>query len=240
MKKLVSGFLSIALTLGLLILSFGAPANASVPTPDKITYCQATGNGDYHEITAATKSLVDKQGVIKQGGINANDIVPPFRWDFGGDNHGDFAGYNYSTTNANFLTVNHCNPVLERLILPGWKVTDYTCTLAGNAVLTNPDTRLKVTGPTVTGKTVSASFSLPDNTQYFIYTWDDRTVADKTLSHTMTDPITDALWDTSTNSCRTPDTGAGIKSEHIVWAGGLIFAGLLLTTISGAMRRRKK
>jgi hypothetical protein len=238
MMKLVSGFLTFALTLGFLILSFAAPANASIPTPDKITYCQAQGNGIYHEITAATRSLVDKDG-IKQGGINQNDIVAPFAWDFGGDFHGSLPeGFNYTGENINFLA-NHCVPSPVKLTPPGWTVTDYTCTLPGSAVLTNPDSRLTITGPTVTGKTVTASFALPKNTQYITYTWDDDTTADKTLTHTMADPITDALWDSALGACRTPDTGAGISTNVLLMSGGAFLAGAILLSILGFTNRRK-
>jgi LPXTG-motif cell wall-anchored protein len=88
-------------------------------------------------------------------------------------------------------------------------------------------------GAKLASKTWTVDFTKSADTSYNTYVWD----ASAVLHHTFTivDPITDPLWDSAKNMCRMPDTGAGIKSEHILWAGILIFSGLVLTT---AVRRR--
>jgi hypothetical protein len=82
MKKLVSGLLSLVLTvLSFVILSFAVAAPASANT-GSIGYCQATNSdrNPYNFITASIDSLLDNSGNLKQGGINANDIVPKFSY----------------------------------------------------------------------------------------------------------------------------------------------------------------
>jgi len=73
-------------------------------------------------------------------------------------------------------------------------------------------------------------FTKSADTIYDTYLWNK----DAVLHHTFTviDPTSDPLWDSAKGICRMPDTGASIKSEHILYAGILIFAGLVLTTVA--------
>lgn len=243
MKKFYSTILSLALLLIGAVL-FASPAQAGIP--DAISYCQATASDKNPYVlikNAPLESLIDKKtGEFKQGGINAGDKVPPFSWDFGGDNHGsNSTGQNWNETlDRNFLDVLKCNPSQIPLPVPTVDFTDSTCILiGGNAVVTNPDSRVSVDGPTRTGKVWNATFSLPTSDTYTVFTWADGTTADKTFSHTLTDPTTDDLWDTKTGGCRTPDTGGGISNEALMLGGGAIGLGMIFLSVATLMKRRE-
>jgi hypothetical protein len=82
MKKLTSGILSTALaalSFGALAVTTAAPASANT---GNIGYCQATASdrNPYNYITTSIDALLDNNGELKQGGINANDIVPAFSY----------------------------------------------------------------------------------------------------------------------------------------------------------------
>jgi len=240
MKKFVSATLTLALTLiGLAILSI-TPANASVPLPEKITYCQAQGNGEFHPITPSVRSLVDNKGNFKQGGINANDIIPPFAWDFGGDDHGNFSGQNWTDKSLNFVD-RGCTPLSVELDRPFVTLVPATCAApTGSLKIEAVDPRLTQTGPTLTGNIWTVSFTKPANDTYTSYVWKDGTTAETiTKFAEVSDPVNDALWDSQKGMCRMPDTGAGISGTALVWAGGLIFAGMVLLSVSTLMKRRK-
>ncbi len=180
--------------------------------------------------------MVDNKGNLKQGGINANDKVPPFKWDFGGNDHGSFPGQNWNESiDRNFLIINDCKPSTVPLGTPAVTFAPATCAAINGAVTVGTvDPRVSVVGPTLTGKMWAVSFEKSADTTYTKYVWADGA----TLSHTfeVLDPTTDPLWDTDKGICRMPDTGAGnIKSENILYAGMLIFAGLALTAL---VRRR--
>ncbi len=239
LKKITASFATLVLALlsfaTLSVLSL-APASASIPLPDKITYCQAQGNGEYHPITPNVRSLVDNKGNFKQGGINAGDIIEPFAWDFGGDDHGTFPGQNWTADSRAFVD-RDCVPLNSSIPVPVIDLDPATCSnLFGTLKIVSADPRL-VQGTITIGKTSTATFTKPVDGTYNTYTWADGTKSkDITLSVTAVDPITDPLWDSAKGICRMPDTGGDIKSEHILYAGILIFAGLVLTTL---VRRRK-
>lgn len=236
LKKIYSG--AIALLLGLLAVGFmGAPANASKPLPTDITYCQAQGNGGYHPVTANVRSLVDNKGHLKQGGINQNDLVGPFDWDFGGDDYGTFAGsagWN-GAESLNFIS-RGCVPAdTRKLATPPTPIyTPGTCehpegTFTNETAVGSAQTYKKIIGDLAPAWAIS--YTPADGYKF---------AEGATTSYTF--PVvgpsaTDPLFDTAKGICRMPDTGAGkVNSEHILYAGILIFAGLLLTTVA---RRRK-
>ena len=240
MKKLSASILSLAL-LFFGAIFFASPAQAGIP--DAISYCQATGNGTYHVIkNAPLASLITKDGEFKQGGINQNDKVPPFAYDFGGSNSGNKEGLNWVENTDRIFLMNDCQPVTNTLNPPTMDVVNYTCTTSGEAVLNGVDRRVATTGPTLDNetKTFTATASLPDNTTYITYTWADGTIADKTLTTVMPNPTADDLWDEATGGCRTPDTGAGgISNFALMVGGGAMGAGLLLFGILSATGRRR-
>jgi hypothetical protein len=237
MKKLVSGFLTLVLTLAFLILSFGAPAHASVP--DKVTYCQAdNGSPGWKQITADKDSVINKDGTLKQGGVNTKDIIPDFPYDFGGSNHGTFAGYNWTEADQLFFK-NGCSATTNTLTPPVPTFVQATCAdLDGEVSTNNTDARITVNGPTLANKTWTVTYDKVADTQYNAYTW----TAGAVLSYTfkVLDPTSDPLWDADKGTCRMPDTGAGgISTAALVWAGGFIFAGLIAFSITNVMGRRK-
>lgn len=233
LKKVISGVL--ALFLGLLAVGFvGTPANAGKPIVDNVTYCQAQGNGGYHLIeNAPVESLTDKKGNMKQGGINENDIVPPFDWDFGGGNHGSFAGtQGWDISELHNFIDRGCVPADTRKIAvpPTPIYVPGTCsnpqgTFTNETAEGADQTYKKVIGdlePTwVINYTPAEGYKFAED-------------AVTTFRFPVVGPnASDPLFDTSKGICRMPDTGAGdIKSEHILYAGILIFSGLLLTTLA--------
>lgn len=241
MKKFIASFI----LLGLFLVSFvtlASPAQASIPK--SISYCQATGsesNPYVHIPNAPLTALIDKDGNFKQGGINAGDKVPPFSWDFGGDDTGSFPGQNWDATlDPNFVDVRKCDPSTIPLPVPTVDFTDATCILnTGSATVTNTDARVTVSGPELVGKVWNATFTLPVNTTYETYTWADGKTGNKTFSQTLTDPTTDDLWDTRTNSCRTPDTGGGISNFALMVGGGALGLGMMFLGATNFIGRRR-
>jgi len=236
MKKVISGVIVLVLTLmGFAALSFAsmAPASASEVT-NKVTYCQATGNGSFHPITAAENSVIDKDGKLQQGGVNANDIIPPFDYNFGGNDHGTFAGQNWSTENQT-LWRNGCNPtnVVLTPVLPIAPIQTCADPTPTFTVPAQPS-GINVTSAADDKGSYTVAYELPANTVHNTYSFIAGFVNPVIIATIDNRPL-DAMWDAAKGACNMPDTGAGIKSEHVLWAGGLIFAGLVLLTVS---RRR--
>lgn len=228
LKKLYSGVLALFLSL-LAVGFYTAPANAS--ETKNVTYCQAQGNGSYHVLTAAESSLIDKDGKLKQGGINENDIIPPFDYNFGGNDAGKFLGTaNWADADNQKLWRNNCFAVNHTLTpeLP----------TAPQAMCVGGDTGLVIPTPT-NGLTVSSAYT--NGTYEVIYGLPTDTVADKyTFAPGFANPVTitpipagpgDPYWDDTKGACNLPDTGAG---DSIQWwmvpagAGMILLAALLL------------
>jgi hypothetical protein len=242
MKKFLSAITTLALTLlSFATLSVLSLAPASADIPDNISYCQATASDTNPFVlikNAPLKSLINDDGTFKQGGINAGDKVGPFTWDFGGNSHGSFPGQNWdSTLDPNFLTVHDCNSTKhDPLLTPSVSFTPATCADRDGAVHigTLPANVFETT--TLTNKTWTVDFTKTADTIYHTYVWDAAAVLHHTF--TITDPITDPLWDTKLGDCRMPNMGAGLSETALIYGGGFFALGALLLFGLAITKRR--
>jgi hypothetical protein len=236
LKKIYTG--ALALLIGLLSIGFFAPAASASEVTSKVTYCQATASttNPFNKITAAKDSVLHKDGTLKQGGINANDIVPPFEYNFGGNDYGSFAGQNWTTQNQT-LWRNDCNPA-STVLTPVLPVAPIQTCANPNPTFVVPaqPEGINVTSAADDKGNYTVSYELPANTVYNTYSFVTGFVNNVLISTIDNRPLDD-MWDAAKGACNMPDTGAGkIKSEHILIGGGLIFTGLVLTALT---RRRK-
>jgi hypothetical protein len=235
LKKFFASLL-IAIMAALSLTLIASPAQASVP--DKIGYCQAdNGTKGFKQIVAAKDSIITKEGVLKQSGVNENDIIPPFEYDFGGNYHGSFVGLNWTAENQIFYA-NSCSASTNVLTPPVPTFTEPTCAnLTGTVNLTNSDRRITVDGPTLTNKTWTVVFDKIADTQHNAYIWTPGAVLNYTFP--VADPITDPLWDAEKGICRMPDTGAGGISNTALMFGGIALGlGLVATAVAPMIRKR--
>jgi len=243
MKKVIAWALTVLLSvLGFIGLSFATIVPASAAIPEFISYCQATSSATNPYVyikNAPLKALINDDGTFKQGGINANDIVPAFSWDFGGDSHGEFAGQNWTLgIDSNFIDVSKCSAGLNELTPPVPTFEPATCAnLTGTVSHNNTDARITVAGPTLTGNTWTVSYDKITDTRYNTYTF----VEDAVLTYTfdVLEPVNDPLWDSELKACRMPDTGLfGLSDEATFLGGGLLALGVLFVLGNAATRRR--
>ncbi|QFG12911.1 hypothetical protein PBI_MIMI_189 [Arthrobacter phage Mimi] len=247
MKKLVSTVIAFALLM-IATVFFASPAQAS-DIDKKSPVCQATGNGTYHLISVNENSLVNGNGSIS--GINANDVVPPFDFNFGGSNYGHFAGHNWPSEDIGKAFMAGC----------AGKTTEVTPTLASptvQATCVNVQGEKPVapaqTDPNVTaGEAVFSNgvwtieYSKPENiTHNTPITFESFVWAAMRPVFNGVQTITvlpagpgDELWDVKTGSCRTPDTGGGISNTALMFGGIAIGLGMVFLGITSIMKRRE-
>lgn len=239
MKKVFASALSfILLMIGAVFLA--SPAQAS-EIDSKVTLCQAQGNGGYHLINPSKKSLINGNGSVS--GINANDIVPPFEWNFGGNDHGSYPGQNWVPGTSEQFFANGCSPHSNVLTpnLPTATVQS-TCmdpTAAGTISTPSQPEGVSISAPTLSRNGKSWEFTFAKTAVDTLYeTYDFAKDFSTTFLVKILPPLTtDPYWDSSKGACNLPDTGAGsINSMHLVYAGGLIAAGLIFTSF----RNRRK
>lgn len=233
LKRTYSG--ALALLLGLLAVGFIAPA-ANASEAKNVTYCQATASttNPYVKITASENSVIDNEGKLKQGGVNAVDIIPPFDYNFGGNDHGTFAGQNWTTENQT-LWRNGCNPATT-ILTPNLPTAPIQTCASPNPTFSVPaqPAGINVSSTADDKGNYTVAYELPKNTVHNTYMFPLDFVNNISVATVDNRPL-DAMWDSTKGACNMPDTGAGIKSEHVLWAGILIFSGLMLTTLA---RRR--
>jgi hypothetical protein len=240
MTKFFSAILSLIL-LALGAVLFASPAQAS-EIGNNVTLCQAQGNGGYHLINPAKNSLVTGNGSIS--GINANDIVPPFDWNFGGNNHGSYPGQNWVPVTSETFFANGCSPNTNVLTpnLPSATV-QATCmdpTAAGIIQTPEQPSGVAISAPVLSNNAYEFTFSKTvENTVYETYDFAQgfaKTVLVRILPPLTTDPY----WDAKKGECNLPDTGAGgISNTALMFGGGAIGLGLIFVSISSTMKRRE-
>lgn len=238
MKKLIS----IIITFSLALLSFAtlslvAVAPASAGETSKQVICHATGSVTNPYVKppqgVAEESIV--KGGHGQSGISAGDIIPSFEYNFGGNDYGTYPGQNWTEANQK-LWANNCNPATN-ILTPVLPVPPIATCANPNPTLTLPaqPAGLNVTSAATDIGVFTISFELRKNTAHNIYAFPADFVNPVTIA-TVDNRPSDIYWDATKGACNMPDTGAGnIKSENILWAGILIFSGLVLTAL---VRRR--
>jgi hypothetical protein len=239
MKKIVSVVATTALTfLGLVALSFAsiAPANASI-NETNVTICHyAEGQGGkFEQKRVSEHSIVKKTDAYLGHGNHEQDIVPPFDWNFGGNEYGHFVGQNWTAENET-LWKNQCNPAGNPLT-PVVPLSPQATCVQPTPPLTFPAQPAGVDASAeLKDGAYVVTFTKPADTTHQTYWFTEGTVNPATVAIIPAGPG-DPYWDDAKNSCNLPDTGAGtVKSEHVLIAGALIFAGLLVVTFA---RRRK-
>lgn len=231
LKKIISG--AIALFLGLLAVGFvGAPANASETKKEAV--CQATADGHFNPQLVARDSIINGRG---DNGINENDIVAPFDYNFDGGAVEHYPGSKAWADPANqTLWANLCKPT-NNVLTPVLPVSPVATCTNPNPVFTLPVQKdgINVTSAADDKGNFTVSYELPKNTTYNTYAFPAGFVNPVTVKTTDNRPL-DIYWDSAKGACNLPDTGIGsINSVHILYAGGLIGAGLIVT----ALNRRK-
>lgn len=256
MRKTVSGFLTLLLTLlGFAALAFATAAPASADNP-QLGYCQATNDKrePYRFISAAKTSLVDSEGAYRQGGINTEDIVPGFKVVV------NQAGKNVRLTidpqktakdEADF-TAADCPGVNRVLAAPN----EPTYTPAVCSDLNNPYGRVSVpsdlgtgvasyTGPVLSAdKTVyTVTYVLKEDSKT-VYQWEDVMGETKSYAFNVVNLTNDPLYvvdgKTGEGQCELSNTGVGpsIKWEYIPLGAGMILLAAILFTLKPTIGRR--
>lgn len=228
----------LVLVPALLAIGFLAAPSADASESKNVTYCQATASetNPYVVVTAAENSVIDKDGVLKQGGVNEGDIIPPFDYNFGGSSSGTFAGQNWTKENQT-LWQNGCKPTGNVLtpILPEAPVQTCANPNPTFTVPTQPE-GVNVTSAADDRGNYTVFYALPQNTKHSSYVFPEGFVNPVTVT-TVDNRPNDPMWDESKQACNLPDTGAGeVNSLHVLYAGVLIFAGLVLKTFVGRRR----
>jgi len=235
LKKIAAGIvLTVMAFIGLTLVTV-LPAQAG--EPEKQVICHATAS----ETNPFVKQTVDEAAIVKGGhgasGINADDIIPPFDYNFGGSDYGTYPGQNWTDENQG-LWSKDCNAA-NNVLTPVLPVPPVQTCANPNPTFTvpaQPDGITATSTPNANG-TYTVTYQLPANTVYNTYAFPEGFVNPVTVSTVDNRPL-DEFWDATKGECNLPNMGAGsIKSEHILWAGGLIFAGLLLTTVARIGRR---
>lgn len=253
LKKIVSGLLSVSLGLiTLVILSLGVVTPASANS-QSIGYCQATASdrNPYNFITASVDSLLDKDGNLKQGGFNSNDIVPKFDYITRDSVRKYFEGQN---TTKDFIAEEDC-PGGSKLILAQPNDPTYIPPTCKNpeapygSVAVPQDLGTGVASASVpvlsadsTKFSVYYTLKAPTKTEYF--EWQDVSGDTKNYIFNTTHISSDPLWifdeKSQTGKCELSKTGAGesVRWEYIPLAAGMLLIASILFILKPFIERK--
>jgi hypothetical protein len=263
MKKVISGTMTLILTLmGLVALSFASivPASADMDLVNtNICHYTPGGGGKYEQILVSKHSIVKKTnhfgGHGQDNGTHDKDIIPPFPYNFGGEDHGTYS-YDGVNPGKNWTPENealwgHGTGTLEK---PG----PTGCEPFGNPLTPNVPLSPQATcvqqfpplaetaqpaGVTYTAeldkKTAeyTVTFAIPADTTYQTYWLTDGFKKPITVPILPAGP-SDIYWDDTKGACNLPDTGLfGLSTEATIGGGALLALGLLFV-IGNAVTRR--
>lgn len=249
MKKILSSLLSLViLSLGLVFFT-STPASAG---NEPIEFCHALGNGKYHLM-----SEVADEGIINghtgTNHQNGADIIPKFTY-IKDKTIEYFDGQNLD---KEYLIKKGCKedavPVGVEVPAPSYEQP--TCPNPSNEMwgrVTEPAVGDGVTeSPAVLtvrpdGTAVwTKAYSLKESDEDFAYSWKDGN-PERTISYTFNavNISEDDLWiidsKTGKGHCELSNTGlAGIDTNTLVLAGGLIFAGMIFLGVTNFIGRRR-
>ena len=253
MKKLTSGALSTtlaALSFGALAVTTAAPASANT---GNIGYCQATASerNPFNYITASIDSLLDNNGELKQGGINANDIVPAFSYITKDRVRKYFSGQN---TTATSVSAADCpgGPELVQAQPNDPSYIPPTCLnpeYPWGRVSVPSDLGLGVASASEpvlneTAKNFSLFYTLKPDTRTEYFQWPDMSGETKNYILNATHISSDPLWvvdeRTGEGQCELSATGAG---DQIQWwmipaAAGMFLLAAVLFVVKPFIGRR--
>lgn len=248
MKKLFSGLLAVLMTLAsiaILSLVSVAPANAS-DTSTKITICHANnGTNGFTSNTVSKNSIVKKSGDEGGHGNHDEDIIPPFPYNFGGNDQGIYSGKNWvSNEIGNAFIANNCQPKGNTVapVLANSSIIGTCLKPLGDAtMIVVPVQSFGVTAsaPVLANGAWTVTYTKPVNTTYNTYQWIAGFNGTQTI--TITPPgHGDPYWDDTKNACNLPDTGAGgISNSALMYGGIALGLGMLALAVSVATNRRK-
>lgn len=227
---------------------FALPAQAS-DLDTKTPVCQATGNGTHHLISVSKRSLITGNGSIS--GINANDVVPPFSYNFGGSNHGRFAGHNWPSDEIGNAFMAGCagnsTEVTPVLAAPTVQATCVNVQGEAPVVPAQTDPNVTVGEPVYENGVWTIQYSKPnDITHNTPVTFESFVWAVMNPVFTGVQTVTvlpagpgDEFWDAATNACRTPDTGGGISNFALLWGGIALGGGMIFLGTTNFIGRRR-
>lgn len=237
MKKIFALVFAVVLSFAGMVAFISAPAQAGESS--KITICHATGKpGKYVSQTVDKNSIVKGNGGHGQSGVNDGDIIPPFTYNFGGNNSGSYPGNNWpGDIEGNQLIANNCikaepkvvTPVAPTFVQPTCLDTpDRDGNRLGKLTLaTQPEgVILDVATPRLQGNPGAGiwmvNYVSADPTKY--------TVTNGMFSFKIDNLTSDPMWSIAANNCNLPDTGmsAGTSNALMVTGGLVVFAGALL------------
>ena len=211
-----------------------APAQASETKDIAICHYDNGQGGKY------TQQVVAKASVTKQGhGSHERDIIPPFTWNNGGNDHGSFPGLNWSTQDQ-ALWAAGCNPANIPLIPVLPTPPQGTCiNPAGEFTLPQQVEGVTIDA-TFEGGAYKVTYTKPADTAHTLYTWPEGFTGNATIKP-LPPLTTDPLWDAEAGECRMPDTGAdGISSTALMLGGGALGAGMIALATASLINRKRK
>jgi hypothetical protein len=225
-----------AAVIALAGLSLTAAPAAQASETKQIAICHFdNGQGGKY-----TQNTIDKNAVTKTGhGSHDRDIIPPFTWNNGGNDHGSYPGLNWTPENQTLWAAG-CNPANIPLapVLP--TPPQGTCINPAGEFTLPAQVEGVTIDATYTDGAYTITYTKPADTAHTLYTWADGfkgTATIKPLPPLTTDP----LWDTAAGECRMPDTGAdGISSTALMLGGGALGAGLIAVAFAPLIRRRTR
>jgi len=234
-KKIAASFATVGLAfLSFAALSFAtvAPANAGESQNVEICHATSSDKNPYNSIAVSKTALVHG---TSQHSADGADIIPSFGYTENGVAK-TFPGKNWDAVgqatfqNSCVVPNKAVTPVAPTFVQATCMNKTGTVTLSdqpegsvlnvGPKLNTNGLPGSGATGSWVVDYDPAKGFEFPkDNTGTF-------TIEVKAPG------ASDPNWDAESGSCALSNTGASIKSEHILYAGILIFAGLVLTTVA--------
>lgn len=246
--RIISALLTAMAIIALSFIST-APANANTGS---IGYCQATSSdrNPYHFITASIDSLLDKDGNFKQGGVNANDIVPKFSYI---NKEGTRRYFDGQKTTKETLTAADC-PGGPKLVLAAPNDPTYVPASCANPAF--PYGKVNVPSDLGTGvgsasvpelsadnSQFSLFYTLKDDTKDAYYQWKDVAGETKPYFFATTHISSDPLWivdeKTGVGQCELSNTGGGITELAVMIGGGALGLGMVFLGTVALLNRRQ-